>query len=289
MAFQNFIPTVWAAEIMAELDRLCVFAEDCNRDFEGSVKKMGESVKINGVGSPTITVITKGQRKSAMPQREQIEDTSVVMYINQMAIFNYGVDDIDAAQMSGNVKSKLNQKTSARIASEMDKHIAGVCAGKDVPKLFKTVKKLVSGAAGEGEINILTLLDLAAQHLYENDVPTTGTKIVATLSPAAHRLFVEAYGTDDTDNHELMKNGKVGMYHGITIKMSNNTVKDTTGQHISIRTPDAVAFANPLTHTEAYRPEEGFEDAIKGFSLYDAMVVLPREIVDAIVTVPAFE
>lgn len=287
--FQNFIPNVWAAEIMAEVDRLCVFAADCNRDFEGSVKKMGESVKINGVGSPTITVITKGQRKSAMPAREQIEDTSVIMYINQMAIFNYGIDDIDAAQMSGNVKSKLNQKTSARIASEMDKRVATVCAGADVPKLFKSAKKLVSGVAGEGEINILTLLDLAAQHLYENDVPTTGVSIVATLSPAAHRLYVEAYGDKDTDNHELMKNGRVGMYHNIVIKMSNNTVKDAAGQHISIRTTEAVAFANPLTHTEAYRPEDGFEDAIKGYSLYDAMVVLPKEIVDAIVTVPAFE
>ena len=289
MAFQNFIPTVWAAEIETELDRLCVFAEDCNRDFEGGVKKMGESVKINGVGSPTITVLTKGEHKAKMPSREQIEDTSVIMYINQMAIFNYAIDDIDAAQMQGNVKSKLNQKTSARIASEIDSRVAAVCAGADVPKLFKTAKKLVSGTAGEGEINILTLLDLAAQRLYENDVPTTGAKLVAVLSPAAHRLYVEAYGKDDTDNHELMKNGRVGTYHGMVIKMSNNVVKDGAGEHISIRTPDAVAFANPLTHTEAYRPEDGFEDAIKGFTLYDAMVVLPKEIVDAIVTVPAFE
>lgn len=289
MAFKNFVPNVWSAEIMAEVDRLCVFAEDCNRDFEGSIKNVGESVKINGVGSPTITVVTKGQRKSQMPAREEIEDTSVIMYINQMAIFNYGIDDIDAAQMSGNVKSKLNKKTSARIASEMDKRIAAVCAGKEVPKLFTAKKKLVSGTAGTGEINILTMIDVALQRLYEQDVPSTGAKIVVTLSPGAHRLYVEAYGKDDTDNHELMKNGRVGMYHGAVIKMSNNTYKDAAGEHISVRTTDAVAFANPLTHTEAYRPEDGFEDAIKGYSLYDAMVVLPKEILDVLVEVPAFE
>lgn len=291
MAFENFIPTVWSAEIMTAKNAQSVFAEDCNRDFEGEVKKMGESVKILGVGSPTITVISKNERKSRMPSREEIEDTSIIMTINRMAIFHYDIDDIDEAQMKGNVKTKLNQKTSAGIADEEDKYIAQVCAGKDVPKLFATPKTLVSGAAGEGQINILTLLDVLAQKLYENNVPTS-TPLVCTLSPGAHRLFKEAYGDKDTDNHELMKHGKVGMYHNITIKMSNNVHKTVEGsktvQNISFRTREAVAFANPHVHTEAYRPENGFSDAIKGYSLFDAMVVLPDEIYNANVIVPDF-
>lgn len=38
MAYQNFIPTVWNAEINRELERLCVFVEDCNTQYEGNVK-----------------------------------------------------------------------------------------------------------------------------------------------------------------------------------------------------------------------------------------------------------
>lgn len=289
MAFKNFKPQVWAAEIELELERLCVFAEDCNRDFEGAVKDMGDSVKILGVGKPTITVITKGQRKTNLPNREELEDTSVTMYINQMAVFNYEIDDIDQAQAKGDFKGILAEETSESVANAMDQHIAAVCA--EAPKLFETAKTLVSGKAEDGQINILTMIDIAMQRLYENDVPAVGTKIVVTLTPAAHRLFKEAYRTADTNNHEELKNGRVGMYNGAIIKMSNNVHKTGTGSsqvtHISVRTRKAVAFANPLTHTEPYRPEVGFKDAVKGYSLYQAQLVRPKEAVDANVIVPA--
>lgn len=290
MAFENFKPMVWAAEIQQETERMCVWAEDCNNRWEGKVKEAGESVKIRGVAAPKITVITKGERKTRLPDRETLEDTSVIMYINQMATFDYEVDDLDAAQADGDIKAHLNKSTSAGVASAMDQRIATVASGNDVPKLFKAPRKLVSGKAGAGEINILTLLDVAAQRLYENDVPTTGVKITAVLSPGALRLFTEAYSAGDTNNHELMKNGRVAMYHGITIKMSNNVYKDKDeNQHITVRTSEAIAFANPRVFTKPYSPDRGYSDAIKGYSLYDAMVVRPKEIVDAVVTVPNFD
>ena len=143
--------------------------------------------------------------------------------------------------------------------------------------------------AGEGEINILTMLDICQQRLYEKDVHKS-TAIVATLTPAAHRLFKEAYRTADTNNHEELKNGRVGMYNGMIIKMSNNVHKTGTGSsqvtNISVRTRKAVAYANPLTHTEAYRPEKGFADAVKGYSLFQAQVVRPKEAINANVIVP---
>ena len=40
MSYANFIPTVWNEGIMRELERLCVFSEDCNRQYEGDVKKI---------------------------------------------------------------------------------------------------------------------------------------------------------------------------------------------------------------------------------------------------------
>ena len=288
MAFKNFKPTVWAAEVELELDRILVMKEDCNTDFEGDVEDMGDSVKIRGVGKPKITVITKGQRKTALPEREELEDTSVIMYINQMAVFDYEIDDIDKAQAKGDFKGILAEETSAGVANEMDKHIAEVCS--KAPKLLETPKKLVSGVAGEGEINILTMLDICQQRLYENDVPAVGTKIVVTLTPAAHRLFKEAYRTADTNNHEELKNGRVGMYNGMIIKMSNNVHKTKSGSNtvtnIPVRTQKAVAFANPLTHTEPYRPEKGFKDAVKGYALYQAQMVRPKEAINANVIVP---
>lgn len=46
-----------------------------------------------------------------------------------------------------------------------------------------------------------------------------------------------------------------------------------------VHTDKAVAFVNPMTHVEAYRPEKGFSDAVKGFVLYQAKIVRPKELV----------
>lgn len=70
------------------------------------------------------------------------------------------------------------------------------------------------------------------------------------------------------------------MYGKVVIKLSNNVKKTDDGgtDNIMIRTQRAVAFAKPLTHTEPYRPEKKFADAVKGFILFDAKVVRPKEI-----------
>lgn len=284
MAYANFIPTVWNEGITRELERLCVFVEDCNRQYEGSVKKKGESVTILGVGKPTIKSIAKANRNNDIDGPEEIEDTSVIMYINQIRYFNYMVGDIDKAQAVGGVMDALNQETSEGLANEVDTYVAGFATDSSVKKLYATAPTLVVGSASSGQKNVLDVLDEALQELYENDVKQS-TKIVATVSPRFFTKFKKEYLTKDTDNSAILKNGKVAMYGNVIIKMSNNVKKTQTSNaddtdNIMLRTQRAIAFAQPLTHTEAYRPEKKFADAVKGFILFDAKVVRPKEVIN---------
>lgn len=281
MAYETFIPSVWAAGIDRELERLCVFAEDCNRKYEGDVKKQGESVTILGVGRPTITTITKQQKNGLdIGDPEEVPSTSIIMYINQLSYFNYGIDDIDKAQASEDIMGALESETSEGLANVIDKHISEQVADSTVPKLFTSAVKAVSGEGnGTTEMNVLDILDLAIQKLRENDV-SDSTEVVVTVSPRFYTLLKKAYTKIDTDNSDMLKNGKVGMYGRVTVKCSNNVHRTANGaeDNIMIRTKRAVAFAKPLTKTEAYRPEKSFRDAIKGFILYQAKVVRPKEI-----------
>ena len=283
MSYANFIPTVWNEQIDRELERLCVFVEDCNRKYEGAVKGKGESVKILGVGKPTIKSIAKSQRNDEIDAAEEIEDTSIIMQINQIRYFNYKVGDIDKAQSVGGVLEALQSETTEGLANEEDRYIAELAKRPEAVKVFETAPKVVAGEAKEGEINVLDALDIALQKLYENDVKQN-TKIVATVSPRFYTKFRKDYATKDTDNSDILKNGKVGMYGHTTIKMSNNVAKTTTTNDndtdlIQVKTQRAIAFAKPLTHTEPYRPEKSFADAIKGFILFDAKIVRPKEMV----------
>lgn len=281
MSYSNFIPTVWNAEINRELERLCVFAEDCNRKYEGDVKKRGESVVILGVGKPTIKSIAKANRNQDIDKAEEIEDTSVVMYINQIRYFNYMVGDIDKAQSVGGVMEALEQETSEGLANEVDQYIANLALDSGVKKLNTNAVKVTAGETSGDATNVLHILDSAIQALYENDV-NPQTEIVVTISPRFYTLFKQAYIKADTNNSGMLKNGKVGMYGNVTVKMSNNVAKSENGaiDNIMIRTKRAIAYVNALTHTEPYRPQEKFADAVKGFILFDAKVVRPKEIIN---------
>ena len=274
MAYQNFIPTVWAEGIERELDRLCVFIEDCNRKYEGKIKERGDGVRILGVGKPTIREITKDSKNADIEAPEEVEDTSVMLYINQIAYFNYIVGDIDKAQAVGGVMDALQEETNEGLANATDKYVASMAVDKSVAKLYSSPKQVTKD-------NVLSILDEAIQKLYENDVKAT-TKIVVTISPRFYTIFKQAYIDKDTDNSEMLKNGKVAKYGNVIVKMSNNVHKTDSGatDNIMIRTQRAIAYANPLTHTEAYRPEKKFADAVKGFILYDAKVVRPKEVIN---------
>lgn len=268
MSYANFVPKIWAKAIERELDRKLVFAEDCNRQYEGDVKQMGDTVKILGVGKPTISKQKGGS--IILPDAENVEDTSVEMQINTVAYFNFLVDDIDKRQAVGGLMDALNTEATQELASEMDKDIAALAGTRDAKKVYSDYKAVNAD-------NVLGTLDLALQMLQENDVPADA-KIVATVPPWFLTHLRTAYTKLDTDNSDLLKNGKVGRYNNILIKMSNNVYSTASGSNIMVRTERAVAFANPLTHTEPYRPEKRFSDAVKGYVLYGTKIVRPKEL-----------
>ncbi len=270
MAYENFIPTVWAEAISRELDRACVFVENTNREYEGDVKKMGDSVRILGVGKPTITRTTN--KEIALEAPETVEDTSVLMPINQIAYFNYKVDDIDKRQSPGGVMDALSKENSEGLANEMDKYIADMAKAKNALLDEATAYQVTKD-------NIMEKIDAAQQRLWENDVKQS-TKVTLTVSPRFYMLLRQAYNRLDTDNSDMLKNGVVGRYGNIIVKMSNNVAKNSAGGDlIQLKTDRAIAFVNPMTHTEAYRPERSFSDAVKGFVLFDGKIVRPKEMI----------
>ena len=274
MAYDKFIPELWSEAIQRELEGSYVFAEDCNRQWEGDVKKKGDTVHILGVGKPTIKTLAREDASNDIDGPQEIADSEVTLVIDQINYFNYMVGDIDKAQAIGGLMDALSKETSEALADTVDKYIAGFAVDEDVDKLASAAQTVTKD-------NVLDILDEAIQKLYENDVKNS-TEVVVTISPRFYTLFKQAYIKVDTNNSAMLKNGKVAMYGNVTVKMSNNVHKTDAGatDNIMIRTKRAIAFAQPLTHTEAYRPEKKFADAVKGFILYGAKIVRPKEIIN---------
>ena len=269
MAFQNFIPTVWAAEIMAELDRLCVFAEDCNRDFEGEIKEKGSRVKICSVGDVTIGDYTKN---SDMSDPQTLSDSARELIINRAKYFNFQLDDIDRIQSIPGLMNEAMRKAAAGLAEEADKYVFS---------LYEGAGSIVSNEATTAE-NILDSIIQARTQLYINGIGDTND-IVLEVSPEVAALIMKAKLSLSTDNGELMENGCLGSIGGCKVYVSPNVATEEEGESkrhkCLVRTKRAIAFAEQLSEIDAYRPEKRFADAVKGLHLYGAKVVFPKEMV----------
>ena len=272
MSYQNFIPTIWNETINHELERKHVFVEDTNRQYEGDVQKAGDTVRILGVGKPTIkTALTKDGSITLNPP-EVVGDSSVSLLIDHVAYFNYKVDDIDKRQAVGGVMDALSQETSEALAQEEDCAVSGLSTAIEAVKDDPTGTEITTN-------NILSYIDGGLEKLYENDV-TPDTKITMTVPPWFYMILKQAYIKLDTDNSDMLENGRVGKYGNVIVRMSNNVVKDASNYSlIQLKTQRAIAYAKPMTHTEPYRPENGFSDAVKGFILFGTRIVRPKEMI----------
>ena len=284
MALEKFIPEIWAKQFDKELERQLVFYENTNHKYEGIAKNPGDTVKILGLGMPTLTSYSDG-KLHAVPTPEAIQDLSQTMPIRQIEEFAFYVDDLEKRQAEGGagLLGEYMNQVKYLVANKQDAYIAGLVADTAVAKAYNTAPTVVAGTAGSNEANILDAIDVALLKLLENDIQRT-TEITLTAPPAFIQMLKKAYVELDTNNSEMMKNGRVGRYAGITIKESNNCLKTGNANskitHIQVKTNNAIAFVKPYLHLESYRPDGYFQDAVKGYSLYDGKVVRPKEIID---------
>ena len=279
MSYNNFIEKIWAKGIQTELERLHVFADGVNREYEGTIKNLGDTVRIKNVGKPTVTrgTLAEVKRGITLSDPEEVPDGAVSLVIDQFSTVNYLVEDIDKAQGAGDVMDVLNKETSEGLADEHDKFISNLVLGDAGVQMYNGGTPIVLT-----KDNVFEVLDFAQQALWENDVkPTTG--LTGIIPPWVHTLLRQGYIKTDTDNSQMLQNGTVAKYGNMNLKMSNNVATKTVSSakvwYIQLRTDRAIAFVNQVTHLEPYRPEKKFSDAMKGLDLFGAKIVRPKEII----------
>lgn len=278
MALTTFIPELWNARLLNALDKAHVFAGLVNRDYEGEIKKQGDTVHINTIGEVTIGTYTKDTDFSTGPQALTATDSTLV--INQAKYFNFAVDDIDTAQAAGDIMDKAMQRAAYGLADAADKYLADQLAAAITTangnQVGTQAVALTKENVYENIVKMKTILDKA-------NVPTTGRWLVVPPEMVALILqddrFVKTGGTKAEDT---LANGWVARAVGFDIYESNNcnstTASSTTTYTVTAGDEGACTYAEQISDTEAYRPEKRFADAVKGLHLYGAKVVDPKRL-----------
>jgi hypothetical protein len=264
MAYNNFKPTFWSKHIMRELERECQLYDFCWKQYEGEAR-MGEKVKILGVGAPTIGTYTG----ATIGAPETVADQSSFLAIDQFKYFNFAVDDVDKAQAVPGLMEALLSEAVRALAIEKDKYVAGLAAGKNI--------KATASSSADTADECYALVKAGLIWLRENDVKLSD-EIVIEVPPFFYYHLKDKLIALKTDNDELIKKGIVGMFDGCMVRITNNLYQNGGDDFIMIRTKKAIAAASGIEQTEAFRPETLFSDAIKGLHCYGAKVIRPKEL-----------
>lgn len=272
MALSNFIPVVWSARILSNLHRAHVYGQAgvVNREYEGEIRDVGDTVKINSIGPVTIGNYTKNTN---IGDPETLTDAQMTLLINQAKYFNFQVDDIDRAQQKPSVMDEAMKEASYGLRDVSDTFIAslytGVAAGNVIGNDTTPVTP-TSANAYDYLVDLGTLLD-------EANVPTEGRWSI--VPPWFHGLLLKDdrfVGVGSASSDQVLRNGEIGTAAGFRV-LKSNSVPNVAGAKYKIMAghPMAISFAEQIVKVEGYRPEKRFADAVKGLHVYGAKVVRP--------------
>ena len=278
MALDNFIPEIWSARLLKHLDEDLVFKQLVNTDYEGEIRNVGDTVRVNRIGDIVVGSYTKDGEIGA-PQ--QLSGEQLVLTIDQFKYFNFYVDDIDAAQQNPKTMDDAMNRAAFALAKEVDKYIAGLYTQAGV-KLDNSGAGYQVGTEDTKQNPYDLVVDIVEQ-MDTHNIPGAGRWLVippwfhaALLKSEEYKLAFQDYKTT----------GEIPTIAGIRILMSNNLpTKKISNVDFSVLlagTNMAISFAQQLNKVEAYRPEKRFADAVKGLLLFGAKVFYPESLVSIV-------
>lgn len=267
----DFIPTVWAARLLIALDNALIYgqANVSNRDYEGEIRKAGNTVKIASIGDVTVDDYTKDTN---INDPESLTDDEQTLTINNAKYFNFYVDSVDRAQQNVNVLDEAMRRSSWKLRDLADTFLAAAMDSA-VPVQNRigsstTPKVPTKDDAYEYLVDLGVLLD-------ESNTPMEGRFVVVPAWFHGLLLKDERFVHSGTQSSERrLANGHVGEAAGFSILKSNN-VPNTTGTKYKILAGHSIAtaYVEQIVDVQTYKPEKRFGDAVKGLHVYGAKVV----------------
>lgn len=272
----TFIPEIYSAKVLTALRKSLVYAQPgvVNRDYEGEISGMGDSVKIRSFGDPTISDYTK----YAALTYEQLTDAQRTLTIDRAKSFSFQLDDIDKAQAPGGELDAALTAATYKLRDAADQYVASLYTGA------QTANQLGTVAVTTGALAYTQLVNLALK-LDEANVPEEGR--VAIVPPWYYSLLLQNdlfIRNDAAGTSAGLRNGDVGNVLGMRVLKSNNAPLVTGDDYaVMALTPAAISYAEQIVEVESLRLQTSFGDAVRGLHVYGAKLVRP----DSIATVYA--
>ena len=277
MSIETFIPEVWSARILENLNKTLVYTNLVNRDYEGEITQYGDTVHIGSVGRVAVKTYTQNTDIAAP---DALATTDQTLLIDQGDYFNIAIDDVDKAQARANVLDTAAASVSYEFGDKADQYVASILKAGTI----KDGLGADSSALTVDETNAYEYMVAMKTALDKANVPKQGRWIVLPPEFEGFMLLDARFASGQGTNAESrLMNGAVARAAGFDIYISNNVPVSTDEYKVIASTNMCATYADQILETEAYRPEKRFGDAIKGLHVYGAKLLRPEAVAVATV------
>ncbi|MFM6959558.1 MAG: hypothetical protein ACKOW0_00845 [Schleiferiaceae bacterium] len=288
----NFIPELWSAKLIENFYDATVLAAISNTDYEGEIKRMGDTVNIRTTPDLTIRPYQKGMTLTV----ERPDKPKLQLVIDQGEYFAAIEDDVDKVQADINLMDTWSKDASEKMKIRIDQNVltgmlpdvASINRGATAGRISGNINLGATSAAlaltkdGASATKAVTefIVDMGTV-LDEANCPEGGRFMVI---PAWMAGLIKKSDLKDAslagDTTSILRNGRLGMIDRFTLYVSHNLNSVVDGGNrcfnIVAGTKMGLTFASQMTEMESLRAESTFGNVVRGLQVYGYKVVKPE-------------
>jgi hypothetical protein len=286
----NFIPEIWSAKLIENFYDATVLAAISNTDYEGEIKKHGDTVNIRTTPELTVRSYEKGMTLTV----ERPDKPKIQLLIDQGEYFAAIEDDVDKVQADINLMDTWSKDASERMKIKIDTNVltgmlTGIAAANKGATAGRISGNINLGTTGTPvavtKENVLDLLVDMGTVLDEANAPESGRFVVI---PAKMAGLIKKSDLKDAslsgDGTSILRNGRLGMIDRFTVYVSHNLNVSSGKFSIVGGHKMGLTFASQMTEMESLRAETTFGNIIRGLQVYGYKVVKGEALTQAVIT-----
>jgi len=286
----NFIPEIWSGKLIENFYDATVLAAISNTNYEGEIRRMGDTVNIRTTPEISIKTYVKGQTLSV----ENPDKPKIQLVIDKGEYFACIEDDVDKVQSDVNMMDTWSKDASERMKIKIDQRvltdilpdISALNKGATAGRITRNIDLGTTGTPiAITKTNVLDYIVDMGTVLDEANAPESDRFLII---PAKMAGMIKKSDLKDAsltgDSVSVLRNGRLGMIDRFTVYMSHN-LSVTSGKFSIISGHKmGFTFASQMTEMESLRAESTFGNVIRGLQVYGYKVVKPEALAQGIVT-----
>ncbi len=269
-----FKTEVFSQKLIMNLDKINVMMPLVNRDWEGELAKLGDTVHVRTLGSVTLSAYSK----TTPINYQDLAPAKEPMVVDDAQYFAFQVDDVDLNQNAFNALDLYAQRAAIAINDNIEAKLLSNYADAHVNNRLTGA---ASAAIALDATNIYQYFVDARRALTKQNVPTMNRWMV--IDPDTEALILKSdyfakSGTEMSDKVKAEGNvggtrpGFIGRIAGFNVYVSNSVPVASGGKYLQFGDNYAIAYAAQINEIERLRLESQFATAVRGLLLHDTKV-----------------